>query len=376
MNFSYEELYFMYGQYDRFVQLSFHRDSEADKRIAIEYFMGNFKYSPDEIRSLESLRNQENITRTEKRIRFVPSELHEINDDLRTFLDREGFLCSDICLISARNFPKENRYTVKGEKEIPNTIPITIDMAGIDTDMLTLGMLKSRIREGYQLRNFEWDEYYGLMFYYQQDTVIEKKEIYANYEKKELQPEIKYHFLMTKYLNSNASEDEVKELISLGQKKNKIKVHLLLEEFKRSSEKVKDIAKSYNDTVSLIIALMIRFEDEILVPYQFSIWWDFDRFVHIYLRHVKETQVGERFQGKSIFQYKFKEIKRLISIVVGTIYEEIVEHFKNNPAKVFFRMGERAVHYDGHFYRIDIEPSGRLIEFHPYNDDKERKNDK
>lgn len=376
MNFSYEELYFMYGQYDRFVQLSFHRDSEADKKIAIEYFMGSFKFSHKEVEALEALRGQENIPRTERRVRFVPSKLHQIDDELSTFLDRDGILCSDICLVSARNFPQENRYTVKGEKEIPHTITVNVDMSDVNTDMLTLGLYKSRIKSGHVLRDFEWDEFYGLMYYHQQDQIAEEKRIYSDFDKRELTPGIKYHFLMAKYLNDATSEEEMKELIALGSAKNSKKVDSLVEEFKKSSEKIHELAKEHKDKISLIYAIMVRFDDEILLPYKFSIWWDFERFIHIYLRHVNETQVGERFAGKSVFQYKFKEIKRLISIVVELVYDEIIQHFQEKPDKVFVRMGDRAVHYDGHFYRIEVEPNGRLREFHPYSSDQEKKADK
>ncbi|MFY9311393.1 MAG: hypothetical protein WAQ28_20270 [Bacteroidia bacterium] len=375
MNFSYEELYFMYGQYDRFVQLSFHRDSEADKNVAIEYFMGSFKYSHEEIKALEELRGKENIPRTEKRVRFVPSELHEISADQQTFLDRDGILCSDICLVSARNFPKENRYTVKGVKEIPYTITVNVDFSDVNTDMLTLGLYKSRLKSGHVLRDFEWEEFYGLKYYYEKESIEAEKRIYSDGDGKILKEGIRYHFLMAKYLNDATTEEEMKDLINLGKAKNSLKVNLLIEELKKGSEKIKEIAKVYQDKIGLIYSILFRFEDEVLVPFKFSIWWDSERFLHIYLRHVNETQLGERFEGKSVFQYKFKEIKRLISIVIERAYDEIVQHFQEKPDKMFVRMGDRAINYDGNFYRVEIEPSGRLREFHPYLTREEQNKD-
>jgi hypothetical protein len=365
----------MYGQYDRFVQLSFHRDSEADKNVAIEYFMGSFKYSHEEIKALEELRGKENIPRTEKRVRFVPSELHEISADQQTFLDRDGILCSDICLVSARNFPKEDRYTVKGVKEIPYTITVNVDFSDVNTDMLTLGLYKSRLKSGHVLRDFEWEEFYGLKYYYEKESIEAEKRIYSDGDGKILKEGIRYHFLMAKYLNDATTEEEMKDLINLGKAKNSLKVNLLIEELKKGSEKIKEIAKVYQDKIGLIYSILFRFEDEVLVPFKFSIWWDSERFLHIYLRHVNETQLGERFEGKSVFQYKFKEIKRLISIVIERAYDEIVQHFQEKPDKMFVRMGDRAINYDGNFYRVEIEPSGRLREFHPYLTREEQNKD-
>jgi hypothetical protein len=65
--------------------------------------------------------------------------------------------------------------------------------------------------------------------------------------------------------------------------------------------------------------------------------------LYIYLRHVKETQIGTRFQNKSVFQYKLEEIKRLITIVLETIHNEIEEYFEAIPDKLFARKNDRAI---------------------------------
>ena len=44
MNFSYEEIYSMYGQYDTFVSLDFHQGSEAYNKFG-QSLMGTFKYT-------------------------------------------------------------------------------------------------------------------------------------------------------------------------------------------------------------------------------------------------------------------------------------------------------------------------------------------
>ena len=52
MNFSYEEIYSMYGQYDTFVSLEFKYGSEAYEKFG-ESLMGTFKYSLEQRESLE-----------------------------------------------------------------------------------------------------------------------------------------------------------------------------------------------------------------------------------------------------------------------------------------------------------------------------------
>ena len=82
------------------------------------------------------------------------------------------------------------------------------------------------------------------------------------------------------------------------------------------------------------------------------------------MRHVDETQVGERFEIKTVFQYKLNDIRDLIKIVLEKTEKEINEHFEKNSEKDFFRIGERSVYYNGDFYSFHIEKSGRLMKFH------------
>jgi hypothetical protein len=81
------------------------------------------------------------------------------------------------------------------------------------------------------------------------------------------------------------------------------------------------------------------------------------------------------FKNKTVFQYDFKNVRNVITRVIESVSKEIEDEFTANPTKKFGRQGTRAVYYNGNYYRVEIEPSGRLLTFHPYNDDKEREND-
>ena len=105
-----------------------------------------------------------------------------------------------------------------------------------------------------------------------------------------------------------------------------------------------------------------------ILPYKFPIWWNLERFLHIYLRHVKETNVGERFVGKSLFKYSFKNVRRIVSAVIKQEYEEIEKHFATGTKSNFKRQGKRAVYYDGVYYRFEIDYTGLIVVFHPEED--------
>lgn len=83
----------------------------------------------------------------------------------------------------------------------------------------------------------------------------------------------------------------------------------------------------------------------------------------------KQKKVGERFAERTIFQYKFNDVRRIIKTVIESVYDEIKEHFNERPTEVL-NVLERSICYDGNYYRVEIEPGGRLLTFHPLNDNE------
>lgn len=373
MRFSYEELYFMYGQYDSFVQIYFCVDTQSYKMFDGNYIMGTFRFTNPERVELEKLRGT-TIPRTEKRITFIPSELHSFSEDINTYLDRDGFLCSDIYMISQFNQERQNRYKAKGEKEIPGAIKIDFDARGFCAEKAHLWLLSQRIKKGWPLTDFEMNDYYGLKLFFNREEVVDTKSIYKNFESRELLPQVNFRYLKTKFFVDELTEEENKDFQNLLSVIGKERTNLIMLEFQRATESLDELKNNYSNKVRVLYSCLTKFEDETLLAREFPVWWDFERFLHIYIRHVKETQVGSRYEGKSIFQYKFQDVMRIIKIVVENTEEEIVEHFKNSTG-IFVRRGGRAAYYDGHYYRIEIEPNGRLLTFHPYNDDRERNTD-
>jgi len=67
MKFSYEKLYFMYGQFDRLVLISFFQDTEAASLLP-NYFMGSLKYSHEEIKELEKRKEKFSKNRKKSKV--------------------------------------------------------------------------------------------------------------------------------------------------------------------------------------------------------------------------------------------------------------------------------------------------------------------
>ncbi len=73
MRFSYEELYFMFGQYDSFVSIEFEYNSQSYIEFG-KTIMGVFIYSKQEREDLQESLKYEINQRTSKNIKFSPKQ--------------------------------------------------------------------------------------------------------------------------------------------------------------------------------------------------------------------------------------------------------------------------------------------------------------
>ena len=365
MNFSYEEIFSMYGQFDTFVSLQFNVGTEAFKKFGPS-LMGTFIYTLEERRDLEQALKDGNVPRTNRLVKFKPAKAEKkLTEEQRIELDKTGILNGDIFEVATVNRARQNRFKVVGEKDVPNTLIVNFDSRGVEWNRFKLGMYTSRLSSDYPLIDAERQEYLALQAYYDKLSEAEKAEA-IDTNTGLLKSLIRYHYLEIKFMNSDLTPEEDEDFRRLQDERTKPKIELLRAELGRSSERLKDIAVHHKDPLNRVIVIAVQFEDEVILPYKFPIWWNFERFLHIYIRHVKETKLGERFAEKTIFQYKFKDVRRIIDAVLSSIYPEVEEHFKTNT-DVFRRMGKRAVYYDGIYYRVEIESNGLLRTFHPEN---------
>jgi hypothetical protein len=106
MNFSLEEIFAMYGQYDKFVMLEFEYNSEEYQKFGFR-LMGNFLFDLDDRFELENKIQKDDISRTDRKIKFLPSELEKLTTDQKIDLDKNGILASSIHTVLELNLPRK-----------------------------------------------------------------------------------------------------------------------------------------------------------------------------------------------------------------------------------------------------------------------------
>lgn len=372
MNFSNEEIYAMYGQYDTFVTLEFHYNTEEFNRFGSR-LMGVFLYTMAERQKLEEILKQEQIPRTDTKIKFSPSQLEKLSQENLEILDIYGIQTSSINIVSSFNRPRKNRFIEKGTKEIPNQITIQAPRINgwEELNRLRFGFLNSIQKSGKPFTFNQEIEYWGLRTHFVLDLdsadYIEIKKRDSDFLKK-----VRFVELESRFQELTITEEQMKEFASLIIEKMGYKNSIIEKEIQISGENIKNVTDNFKVQISELKKCCSQFEEDIIGFGDKQIYLTFERFVHIYARHVSETQIGERFSGeKTVFQYKFDDIKYLIKMVFESVSDEVQEHFKNTPEQPFRRIGKRAVYIDGHYYRIVIEPSGSIQDFHPYNQNEE-----
>lgn len=371
MNFSYEEIYSMYGQYDTFVTLDFHQGSEAYNKFG-QSLMGTFKYTLEQREELEQLLKLKHIHRSSKRILFSPSILHDLSEEQKIFLDKEGILNEDIASVSSVNRPRKNVYSEKNKKEVPNQIKIDVNISEQESYMMMLGLYKTKLKDGCELSNIEKNDFYALKQYFEPNNITaEELQYIIDNDTNQPKLPIREKYLKIKSCYVGLTDEENKEIHNIWHIQLKEKETILKNEIQRADSNLNNLP--FEQQIKLLY-ITYRFEDEVLLSWSKSIWWDLERFLHIVIRHTADLQSGS-YKEKTIFQYEFSDIRNLIISVITSAQKEIEEEFKLNPNKNFKRQGKRAVYFNGNYYRVEIEASGRLLTFHPYNDEKEREKD-
>ncbi|MBI3133820.1 MAG: hypothetical protein HYZ14_04010 [Bacteroidetes bacterium] len=368
MNFSSEEIYSLYGQYDSFVTLEFNFNSEEFEKFGSR-LMGVFLYTLEERRELEKVINQKEVPRTDVKIKFTPSDLERFTPENIEELDKYGIQASSLSAVSSLNLPRKNRFIEKGTKEIPNQIIIQLPPINgwQELNRMRLGQLNSIYQSEKPFTPYQEIEYWGLHSHFGikmnktdikrfsngQDSFIKKVRL--------LELECKYHEL-------TITEEQINEFVDLTLAKILYKNAVIDKEIQMSGDNVKKVMATYKEKIDDLRKCCSSFEEDVIRYGDRPIYLTYERFVHIYARHVSETQIGERFSaGKTVFQYKFDDIRYLLKMVVDCVSDEIQEHFRSSTDQPFRRMGKRAVYVDGHYYRLVIEPTGSILDFHPFN---------
>jgi hypothetical protein len=364
--FSVEELYSMYGQYDKFISVEFHKYSESAKKYG-RLISGVIQYTKLERDALEQSIRQEKVPRTNGPVIIDCNSDVDLSEDDKNRIIKEGFKSGDVYQVLASNLPSLKSYNQKGKKEIPHTINIEFDPTGFDPFLASLWLLNQRINDGGLLIEEEWFKYCGQSLYYEPNSknleIIKQRAFDKNGSTISA---VRFYELQAKVFNKDVSKEEINEFNELLKARRLSRIELIKKEIQRSANKsLEQFVKDYPDIYAEIYKSIFQFETESLVYSKTitPIYWNYEGFLHIFLRHCKELGIEGNFEEKTNFQYSLKDIKRILKIAVEDLAPKINESLK--AGKDFRIKGERSLYFNGNHYAIHILSDGRVSTFYP-----------
>ena len=365
--FSIEELYSMYGQYEsRFLTIEFHKFSESAAKFG-RNISGVISYNKNEREELEKLISEGEVPRTNGHVKINCNNDEKLNDGIKKDLLENGFKSGDIYEILVLNVPISKTYNQSGIKELPNVINVNFDSSNFDPNSAYFWFFSRRIKNGDILIDAEWAKFSGLSIYLKPGSetfdLIKQNAFDENGKKK---PLVRYYELQAKFYATDISGEEIFEFNDLLKEKRTERTIAIRNEIKRSTnKKLEEFAENNPEIYTELQKSIIEFETESLEYYDMvvPVYWDYESFLHIYLRHCAELGIEGHFEIKTKFQYNQKDIRRILKIAIEKLKPQINE--KLQMGKEFRVHGDKTLYFNGNHYSLHILSNGKVAAFHP-----------
>lgn len=368
--FSTEELYNMYGQYDKYISIEFHKFSESAQKFG-RNIEGIIVYRKSERQGLEETISKENVPRTNDYVKIDCFNFENLTEEQKVELIEKGFKSGDVYEILASDFPKQKLYNQEGRKEI-KTINVNVDPTDFDLNRTYSWLYSQRIKNGGILISEEWAKFCGITLFLEPDSekfdLMGEKAFDENGNKK---PLVRFYELEAKFVDSDITKEELLEFNEFLKSRKDERTELLRTELKRSTNKsLEKFIEEYPNIYKDLRRPILQFESESLEYHEVitPIYWDFESYLHIYLRHCDELGIEGHFENKTKFQYDQKDIKRILKIAIEKLKPQLNEKLKED--KEFRVYGDRSLYFNGNHYSLHILANGRVAAFHPMENPK------
>lgn len=373
LKFSKEDVFLAVGQADRSGIFRFYPGSAAYQQYG-EQTQGKIIYKKRERDMLEQAVQLNPMPRTDGVICLTSHTYNDSKENIEA-LKEQGFSAKDIMELLNFSFDDSTpSYTKEGIKEIPNTINIKVDLSGIDPVISYVRLTEDLMRMAEPLIEHDLVKYYAYQYILNPESIT--PEIEAKYLVDGTTGEFTSHVLLT-ILDArlergpDLSDEELQQYQSLKNKLTQERLHTILNGLGVSKKTYAKLHKSHKEVFYGIYSILINFETETIsgLENKHPVYWDFDRFSHIIIRHYEGLKIAESTyfskpnQTPSAFQYTYRDVVRLVKIIVKHLATEI--DAKLSKGESFAMFGDQGYYYNGNYYAIRIASDGRLMQFHP-----------
>lgn len=360
MEYTVEKIYEKVGKYDYTAGLTFAVNSESANFYG-PFLTVQFIYTQREREELDRKTVEGTGGHGYAKAKILGIDLDE--GQVRAALDT-GILSSDIVEILYYKPPTNNTFHSKEKRTIEKIeVPVQMMPKGGDLNWM-YGFKKKMIADGHGLTPRERTFYLAAKLYYEPDNLTEEEQAEIYFEGK-INEDIEFEYLGLKYVREDISDEEkIRAAELLG--KNKRDTLLVLNEYLvEAGSSLNKLSETNIEQAAYLYNKVLYFKRERLNPLgKKAIYIDVDRYLHIYMRHVEEYKVNSHFEHKDNFQWKEDDVYVVMEHVIKALNSEIQEFMDRNPDKWYRRYGNESCYFEGDYYSLHIEPSGRVSTFY------------
>jgi len=265
------------------------------------------------------------------------------------------------------------------KKKIPNIINIKIPYNQEVADKLFIQSIQDDYKKGYDISKIDFDRYCALLI---KELGIEKlPKHYQEYCTKNNQLIDKIRYLIIRndinYNKNILPEDDLFFTKYLNEKV-KLRKAIVKNEIGRLGINSNKITFANSAYLRTLIKIVRELDDEItIIPWFISIKLSFEKFVHIYVKHVEETKFADgTFKNRTFFTYKYNQIWTLLKLILRQEEEDITDHFGEVAVGIALNEKDKIKDYhrgfkqfsdiifNGDSFAMTIDTNGYIVKFY------------
>ncbi len=362
MEYFIEELYKLVGRDDKVAVIDFIEESDNYKEYGKSITV-LFEYTQFEREKLEKAYRKEELAKShgKARVKFLTGP--ELSDEQKENLIKDGINTANIETVLP-GWVHENLFYEEKTRSIRKIeVPVERKPRGGDYNWM-YGFKKKRVSEGLELHPEEREWYLAMKKFFEEDELTAEELIEMNSDGK-FRPEIEMKFLEMKLECEIISEEEDKRYDELLKNSIGSNFEILKKEINDAGLSIDTLNKKHPELFMTLIKGITDFvSHRINVLGKKAIFLDWKGFLHIFLRHCKEFEIGEQSKEKTKFLWTPRDITMVIDKVIDSVDSEIQDYWEKNPNQRFSKYGEQSLYFQGDFYTFHIEGDGRLSTFH------------
>ena len=363
-NITQGRLYEFAGRTDDVCTLDLREGSEVFElfgpKVTVE-----FVYTQEERRKLEAdLTSLDNVPNVKaKGLVFLFGK----GKDKADYLLSTGIPIKDFVSAFVLHYTPDNNTFGNSEKRSLKITEVPFKAYGGGRDIGWMyGFMCRKKKDGIGFMPDDEDRYIAYRFILDRDKMSEE-ERYKVFDKDGhiAMTNVGYHYLKWGEEAGFLGEKDKEILGELKRRRTHERLGILKEELKKAGISFNLFRGNYKEQAMFFIQKLFTFHDKSFnILGKHSLYMDYRSFVHIYMRHVEDVNMGEQLAQKDKFQLYEKDVMYMIDHVMHELEKDYQQFRDANPDKKYKRTGDKAFYCLGDYYEVFVDKDGRLESFY------------